>query len=179
MKEKTLHSKCVFKGSLLDVRNDEVIFPSGSKSTREWINHPGAVCCIPVLENGDICLIKQYRYAIRKYVIELPAGKLELGETTIDCAKREMEEEIGYEAKKIRFLTMFYPAVGFVNEEMHLFLAEDLKKTKTNLDEDEFIELIPKTLDQAVKMIYSGEITDAKTIIGLFWAQKLLINSKS
>ena len=179
MKEKTLHSKCVFKGSFLDVREDEVIFPSGSSSTREWINHPGAVCCIPVLENGDICLIKQYRYPIKKYVIELPAGKLELGETTIDCAKREMEEEIGYEAKKIRFLTMFYPAVGFVNEEMHLFLAEDLKKTKTNLDEDEFIELIPKTLDQAVKMIYSGEITDAKTIIGLFWAQKLLINSKS
>ena len=165
MKEKTLHSKCVFKGSLLDVRNDEVIFPSGSKSTREWINHPGAVCCIPVLENGDICLIKQYRYAIRKYVIELPAGKLEIGETPIGCAKRELEEEIGFEAKKIRFLTMFYPAVGFVNEEMHLFLAEDLKKTNTNPDEDEFIELIPKTLDQAVEMIYSGEITDAKTII--------------
>ena len=68
MKEKTLRSKCVFKGSLLDVRKDEVIFPSGSKSTREWINHPGAVCCIPVLENGDICLIKQYRYPIKKYV---------------------------------------------------------------------------------------------------------------
>ena len=178
MKEKTLHSKCVFKGSLLDVRNDEVIFPSGSKSTREWINHPGAVCCIPVLENGDICLIKQYRYAIRKYVIELPAGKLEIGETPIGCAKRELEEERGFEAKKIRFLTMFYPAVGFVNEEMHLFLAEDLKKTNTNPDEDEFIELIPKTLDQAVEMIYSGEITDAKTIIGLVWAQKLLTNSK-
>ena len=174
MKEKTLHSKCVFKGSLLDVRNDEVIFPSGSKSTREWINHPGAVCCIPVLENGDICLIKQYRYAIRKYVIELPAGKLEIGETPIGCAKRELEEEIGFEAKKIRFLTMFYPAVGFVNEEMHLFLAEDLKKTNTNLDEDEFIELAPKPLNQAVKMIYSSEITDAKTIIGLAWAQKLL-----
>ena len=178
MKEKTLHSKCVFKGSLLDVRNDEVVFPSGSKSTREWINHPGAVCCIPVLENGDICLIKQYRYAIKKYVIELPAGKLEIGETPIGCAKRELEEEIGFEAKKIRFLTMFYPAVGFVNEEMHLFLAEDLKKTNTNPDEDEFIELIPKTLDQAVEMIYSGEITDAKTIIGLVWAQKLLTNSK-
>ena len=178
MKEKTLHSKCVFKGSLLDVRNDEVIFPSGSKSTREWINHPGAVCCIPVLENGEICLIKQYRYPIKKYVIELPAGKLEIGETPIGCAKRELEEEIGFEAKKIRFLTMFYPAVGFVNEEMHLFLAEDLKKTNTNPDEDEFIELIPKTLDQAVEMIYSGEITDAKTIIGLVWAQKLLTNSK-
>tara|TARA_B100000886_G_C20407342_1_gene485435 strand:- start:915 stop:1454 length:540 start_codon:yes stop_codon:yes gene_type:complete len=179
MKEKTLHSKCVFKGSLLDVRNDEVIFPNGSKSTREWINHPGAVCCIPVLENGDICLIRQFRYAVKKYVIELPAGKLESGEMPIDCARRELEEEIGFEANKIRFLTMFYPAVGFVNEEMHLFLAEDLKKTNTNFDEDEFIELIPKTLDQAVEMIYSGEITDAKTIIGLVWAQKLLINSKS
>ena len=178
MKEKTLSSKCVFKGSFLDVRNDEVIFSNGISSTREWIKHPGAVCCIPILENGDICLIKQYRYAVKKYVVELPAGKLKVGETPIHCAKRELEEEIGFEAKKIRFLTMFYPAVGFVNEEMHLFLAEDLKKTKTNPDEDEFIELIPKTLDQAVEMIYSGDITDAKTIIGLVWAQKLLTNSK-
>ena len=178
MKEKTLGSKCVFKGSFLDVRKDKVIFSNGSSSTREWINHPGAVCCIPVFENGEICLIKQYRYAVKKYVIELPAGKLEIGETPIDCAKRELEEETGFEAKKIRFLTMFYPAVGFVNEEMHLFFAEDLKKTNTNLDEDEFIELIPKTLDQAVEMIYSGDITDAKTIIGLVWAQKLLTNSK-
>ena len=174
MKEKTLGSKCVFKGSFLDVRKDEVIFSNGSSSTREWINHPGAVCCIPVFENGEICLIKQYRYAVKKYVIELPAGKLEIGETPIDCAKRELEEETGFEAKKIRFLTMFYPAVGFVNEEMHLFLARELKKTHTNLDHDEFIEVLPMPLEQAVQMIFKGEITDAKTIIGLVWAQKLL-----
>ena len=176
--EKKISSQTVYKGSFLDVKKDNVVLPNGKNSTREWINHPGAVCCIPVLENGEICLIKQYRYPIKKYVIELPAGKLEVGETPIDCAKRELEEEIGFEAKKIRFLTMFYPAVGFVNEEMHLFLAEDLKKADTNLDDDEFIELIPKTLGQAVEMIYSGEITDAKTIIGLVWAEKLLVNSK-
>ena len=174
MKEKTQNSQSVFKGSLLDVRKDKVIFPNGNSSTREWINHPGAVCCIPVLENGDICLIKQYRYVVKKYVIELPAGKLEIGEKPIDCAKRELEEEIGFEANRMRFLTMFYPAVGFVNEEMHLFLAKELKKTHVNPDHDEFIEILPMALNRAVQMIWSGEISDAKTIIGLIWAQKFL-----
>ena len=174
MREKTQNSKSIFKGSFFDVRKDEVVSPNGNSNIIEWIKHPGAVCCIPVLRNGDICLIRQFRYAVKKYMIELPSGKLEIGEKPIDGAKRELKEEIGFEAKKIKFLTMFYPAVGFVNEEMHLFLAEDLKKTNTNLDEDEFIELAPKPLNQAVKMIYSSEITDAKTIIGLAWAQKLL-----
>ena len=174
MKEKTQKSTSVYDGSFLNVRKDEVVFPNGKTSIREWVKHPGAVCCIPVLENGDICLIRQFRYAVKKYVIELPAGKLKSGESPIDCARRELKEEIGFKANKIRFLTMFHPAVGFANEEMHLFLAEQLIKTNTNFDYDEFIEPVPKPLEQAIQMIYDGEITDAKTIIGLVWAQKLL-----
>ena len=104
--EKTKISNCVFKGSFLDVRKDEVILPDGNTGTREWIKHPGAICCIPVLENGNICLIQQYRYSVRKHMIELPAGKLDIGEKPKDCAKRELEEEIGYQANNIKLLTV-------------------------------------------------------------------------
>ena len=172
--EKTRSSKCVFRGSFLDVIMDEVILPDGNTGTREWINHPGAICCIPVLENGNICLIQQYRYSVRKHMIELPAGKLDIGEKPKDCAKRELEEEIGYKANNIKLLTVMYPAVGFANEKMYLFIAKELKKTKINLDQDEFIQLVPKTLEEAIQMIWDGQISDAKTIIGLLWAERIL-----
>ena len=174
LKEKTRTSRCVFKGSFLDVRKDEVILPDGNTGTREWINHPGAVCCIPVLENGNICLIEQYRYSVRKHMIELPAGKLDFGEKPKDCAKRELEEEIGYQANNIKLLTVMYPAVGFANEKMYLFIAKELKKTKINLDQDEFIQLVPTTLEKAIQMIWDGHINDSKTIIGLLWAERIL-----
>ena len=172
--EKTRSSKCVFRGSFLDVIMDEVILPDGNTGTREWINHPGAICCIPVLENGNICLIQQYRYSVRKHMIELPAGKLDIGEKPKDCAKRELEEEIGYQTNNIKLLTVMYPAVGFTNEKMYLFIAKELKKTKINLDQDEFIQLVPTTLEEAIQMIWDGHINDAKTIIGLLWAEKIL-----
>ena len=172
--EKTRSSKCVFRGSFLDVIMDEVILPDGNTGTREWINHPGAICCIPVLENGNICLIQQYRYSVRKHMIELPAGKLDIGEKPKDCAKRELEEEIGYQTNNIKLLTVMYPAVGFTNEKMYLFIAKELKKTKINLDQDEFIQLVPKKLEEAIQMIWDGHISDAKTIIGLLWAERIL-----
>tara|TARA_Y100000748_G_scaffold276841_1_gene253477 strand:+ start:192 stop:728 length:537 start_codon:yes stop_codon:yes gene_type:complete len=174
LKEKTRTSRCVFKGSFLDVRKDEVILPDGRTGSREWVNHPGAICCIPVLENGKIGLIQQYRYSVRKHMIELPAGKLDIGEEPKDCAKRELEEEIGYKANNLRLLTVMYPAVGFANERMYLFMAKELKKTKLNLDQDEFIQFVPKKLEDAIQMIWDGHINDAKTIIGLLWAEKIL-----
>ena len=104
MKEKTLGSKCVFKGSFLDVRKDKVIFSNGSSSTREWINHPGASVIIPILPDGRVCLIRQYRYAAKADFIELPAGKIDDKESAEQCANRELEEEIGYKANKISFI---------------------------------------------------------------------------
>ena len=103
MEEKTSSSEIVFQGRLLDVRRDIVILPNGANGIREWIKHPGAVCCIPILPNGKIALIKQYRYSVRKMMIELPAGKLDKNEAPEDCAIRELEEEIGYKANKITF----------------------------------------------------------------------------
>ena len=176
MKEKTNSSEIVFQGKLLDVRRDKVILPNGEDAIREWINHPGAVCCIPILPNGKIGLIRQYRYSVKKVMIELPAGKLDMEETPDECAFRELKEEIGYKAKKLTFLTNIHPAIGFANEKMWLYLAEDLKKTKQKLDLDEFLEIIPTNIGDALEMVWNGAITDVKTIIGLIWADKVLKN---
>ena len=177
LKERPISSDIVFKGQLLEVRRDEATLPNGEIGIREWIKHPGAVCCIPILPDGKIGMIKQYRYAVRQEMIELPAGKLDKSEGPEDCALRELEEEIGYRANNLTLLTNIHPAIGFTNENMWVYLAEDLTKTESNLDSDEFIELIPKKLEDAVDMIWSGEITDVKTIIGLLWTKKVM-NSK-
>ena len=174
LKGTKLSSEIIFQGRLLDVRKDEVLLPNGKTSTREWINHPGAVCIIPILPNGKIALIRQYRYPVQSEMIELPAGKLDKGEKPEKCAKRELIEEIGYRSNKLTFLSHIHPAIGFANEKMWIFLAEDLEKTESKLDEDEFIELIPTNLENALEMIWSGKITDVKTIIGLLWAKRFL-----
>ena len=176
MKESTKSSEVVFQGEFLDVRRDKVTLPNGEIGTREWIKHPGAVCCIPILPDKKIGLIRQYRYALKSHMIEMPAGKLNRGENPGNCVKRELEEEIGYIANKISFLTIIHPAIGFANEVMRLYLAENLIKTKPSLDGDEFLELIPTKLDDAIEMVWKGEITDAKTIIGLLWANKVIKN---
>ena len=172
LKETKLSSKIIFQGRLLDVRKDEVELPNGKTSTREWINHPGAVCCIPILSDGKIALIRQYRYPVQSEMIELPAGKLDKGEKPEVCAVRELEEEIGYRTNKLTFLTHIHPAIGFANEKMWLYLAEELEKTDSKLDDDELLELTPTSLDDAVEMVWSQEITDVKTIIGLLWVER-------
>ena len=174
LKEYKISSNNVYKGDFLHVYRDEVKLPNGKTSTREWINHPGAVCIIPVLPNGDIALIRQFRYPVNQEMIELPAGKLDSNEVPEKCALRELEEEIGYSAKNIKFLTKIHPAIGFANEEMYIYMATELVKTQTNLDKDEFLILHPTTLNNAMEMVWSGNITDVKTIIGLHWALKIL-----
>ncbi len=174
LKETKKHSEQIYNGILLDVRRDEVSLPNGKTSTREWINHPGAACMIPILPNGDIALIKQFRYPVRSEMIELPAGKLDKGEDPEDCARRELEEEIGYSAGKLTFVCNIHPAIGFASEKMWIYLAEDLVETSSNTDGDEFVELMPTRLQDAVQMVWNGTITDVKTIIGLLWAERLL-----
>ncbi len=174
LKETQLSTEKIYKGILLDVRRDKVSLPNGKTSTREWIKHPGAACMIPVLPDGKIALIKQYRYPVQAEMIELPAGKLDAGETPEVCARRELEEEIGYSAGKLTFVCNIHPAVGFASEKMWIYLAEDLTKTIENTDHDEFVELMPTFLEDALKMVWKGIITDVKTIIGILWAERLL-----
>ena len=178
LEEKTINSKIIFHGELLELYRDEVLLPNGKTDNREWINHPGAVCCIPIFSDGKVALIKQYRYALKEEMIELPAGKLDKNEIPEACALRELEEEIGYKAKKLTPLTNIHPAIGFANENMWLYLAENLIKTESSLDSDEFLELIPTKLEDAVEMVWSGKITDVKTIIGLLWAQRIFISKE-
>ena len=175
LKEKTIHTTTVHRGTFLTLKRDEVLLPNGSIGSREWIKHPGAVCCIPILPNGEIGLIKQYRYAVKEQMIEIPAGKLDKNEIPEECAIRELEEEIGYKADKLTFLTNIHPAIGFTDEKMWLYLAENLVKTEQSLDSDEFLSLFPTKLEEAVEMVWEGEITDVKTIIGILWAQRILL----
>ena len=178
LKEKTIKAETVYKGTFLTLKRDKVILPSGNTSNREWIEHPGAVCCVPILPNGEIVLIRQYRYAVKEEMIEIPAGKLDKNEIPEKCALRELEEEIGYKANKLTLLANIHPAVGFTDEKMWLYLAEDLIKTKQSLDADEYLTLSPTKLEEAVDMVWTGKITDVKTIIGILWAQRILQNEE-
>jgi|TARA_X000001036_G_scaffold429755_1_gene461409 ADP-ribose pyrophosphatase len=177
LKESRITTEVVYKGDFLDVRRDEVLLPNGETGTREWINHPGAVVIIPILPNGEIALIKQFRYAARSEFLELPAGKLDEGEDPKACAFRELEEEIGYRAGKMQFIANIHPAIGFANEIMSIYLAEDLKKTNYNRDKDEFIELIPTNMEEALNLVWENKITDVKSIIGLLWLKRTKSNN--
>ena len=174
LKETQKSSEKIFSGKLIDLYFDHVELPNGKSSTREWINHPGAVCIIPILPDGNLCLIRQYRYGPRDEFIEIPAGKLDAGEDPLVCAKRELKEEIGYIAGKFTFLTNIYPAIGFSNEKMWMYLAEDLQLSNQSLDQDEFLELLPLSLEEAIDLIKQGKITDVKTIIGILWLDRFL-----
>lgn len=174
MKETKLSETHIYKGTLLDVWRDEVRLPDDRTSIREYIKHPGAVVILPVLPDNKIVFIRQFRYSVGKEFIELPAGKLDPGENRKDSARRELKEETGYRAEKWTELTEIHPCIGYSDESIWLFLAEDLTASQQQMDHDEFIEIIPTTLDDAVEMVKSGEITDAKTIVGILWANSYL-----
>ena len=177
LKETKISSEQKFSGRLIDLYLDQVELPNGETATREWIDHPGAVCLIPILPDGKICLIRQFRYGPGEEFIEIPAGKLDAGEAPLDCAYRELEEETGYRTNKLTFLTNIHPAIGFSNEKMWMYLAEELELSKKKLDEDEFLELLPTPLNKALEWVFSGKITDVKTIIGIMWLKELKFNN--
>ena len=173
LKEKKLSSKKIFKGNLLDVRKDKVLLPNNKHSYREWVNHPGAACCIPILDN-EIIMVEQYRYAVKEVSIELPAGKIDKGESPETCALRELQEETGYKSRNLTFLTTIYPAIGFSDEKMWIYLAQDLVKKKSKPDIDEFVKVIKLNHKTALKMVENGDISDSKTIIGILWLHNYL-----
>lgn len=171
--EKPLSSRCVYQGGLLHVREDRVELPDGRQATREYIVHPGAVVVVPLLANGDVVMERQFRYPLRRDLYELPAGKLDQGEAPLTCGRRELLEETGYRAEKWRFLATIHPCIGYSDESIILYLAEELTPGKHERDGDEFLEIIALPLLEALEWVRCGRITDAKTVIGLFWAEKI------
>ncbi len=158
----------IYDGKIIKLYKDRVQFKD-KNLIREVIYHPGSVVIIPVLnkKTKEIILIKQYRYAINKEIFELPAGTLKKNETPYICARRELEEETGYKAGKLKKISEFYPSPGIMTEKMHLFIAYDLSKTNQKPDIDEQIKVVKINLEDALKMIFKGKIKDAKTIAGL------------
>lgn len=168
--EKFIKSEVAFEGNLLTVRRDTVELPNGKHATRELIQHPGAVAVVPIRNDGKILLVRQFRYPVDQLTLEIPAGKLDPGEEPEACAKRELEEETGYKAKKLRLLSSILTTPGFTNEVIHLYLAEDLVLAEQCPDEDEFIDVEVFTKEEIKKMVENGTICDAKSLLGLLLA---------
>jgi ADP-ribose pyrophosphatase len=172
--ETELASETVFKGRLMHVKCDRVRLPDGRESTREYIVHPGAVVVIPVFDNGDLLLERQYRYPLRRDFIELPAGKIDPGEDDLSCARRELEEETGYTASEWGEVTTIYPCIGYSDERLAFYLARGLTEGKHGRDPDEFLEILRVPFGEAMDWLRNGKICETKTVIGLFWLEKML-----
>ncbi|MDK2820057.1 MAG: ADP-ribose pyrophosphatase [Clostridia bacterium] len=159
-----ISSEEIFDGKILKVHRDQVKLPNGKTSSREVVDHPGAVSIVALDDDKNIYLVRQFRYPVNKVLLEVPAGKLDGGEDPLDCAKRELAEEVGVAASEWQKILTFYTTPGFSNEIMHAFLAKGLTPHIEDKDEDEFLEVIKIPLKDAVNKILKGEIQDAKTI---------------
>lgn len=167
-KIKKISRKQLYKGKKVNLVTEKVILPNGKETDWELIVHPGAAAIIPIDENGKIIMIRQYRNAANRHTLEIPAGTLDsTDEDPKDCAFRELEEETGYYTDSLEFLFNFYSCIGICDEVIHVYIAKNLKESKQNLDEDEFVELERYTIDELINMIYNGEIQDNKTISSL------------
>jgi len=171
--EKQLTTRLVYEGRMLTVREDAVLLPDGKTARREWIQHPGAVVMIPMLDERTVLLERQYRYPLQRHFYELPAGKIEPGEEPLATAKRELVEECGYTAASWQHLTTLHPCIGYADERIELFLARDLTHVGHAHDDGEFLEVVPLALSTALEWVKSGRITDVKAVIGLLWMDRL------
>lgn len=168
--ESEISSTTVFKGALLEVRKDRVLLPNGKESTREYVVHPGAVVILAFLDNGNLLFERQFRYPLRRVFLELPAGKIDPGEATIDTARRELLEETGYTANEWEYLGLMHPCIGYSDERIEIFSARGLLLTgEKQLDHNEFLEVVELSPEAAKQAVWNGQITDAKTSAALFW----------
>jgi ADP-ribose pyrophosphatase len=171
--ENKLNSEIVYQGSFLQVLKDEVELPNGKKATREYIPHPGAAMVIPITDKGQLVMLHQFRYALQSVFIEFPAGKIDGGEDSLQAAIRELQEETGWMAKDIKLLTTIHPVIGYSNEKIDIYLATGLIEAQQQLDEEEFLDVFEISFEDAMEKMKNGEITDVKTMIGLFWYNQM------
>ncbi|WP_352404845.1 NUDIX hydrolase [Sporanaerobacter acetigenes] len=174
--EKTMKTEKIYEGKMLNLRIDTVELPDKKYSKREIVEHPGAVAIVALTNQDEIVLVKQYRKAVERELLEIPAGKLEIGEEPKETAIRELKEETGYTSNKLEYLLEFYTSPGFSNEKIYLFLANELIEGQAEPEKDEYIELVKVKLEDLIDMIDKGEIIDSKTIIGAMVARDYLSN---
>lgn len=176
--EKQIASKQIFDGKVVKLFVDDIELPNGKGAFREVVRHPGAVCVIPITDDGEVIMVKQFRYPFSSVLLEIPAGKLEPNEDPLEAVKRELEEESGVVAENIEFIGMTYTTVAFTDEKIYTYMATGLTFKESHPDEDEFLEVVRLPLDTLVNMVMSGEIKDSKTQVAILKAERLLNERK-
>lgn len=169
LRETCIEARKAWRGSFLDVRSDRVALPDGSETVREYIVHPGAVMIVPLLDADRVIVERQWRYPVGRAMVEFPAGKLEPGEPVLECAVRELIEETGYRACEWARAGILHNAIGYSDEGIEIWFARGLEVGERRLDAGEFLDVFEATVDALDDAARRGEITDAKTLIGLLW----------
>ena len=172
LREVRLSGEDIYGGIFLHMKRDQVLLPDGQEAVREYLTHPGAVAIVALLDDGRVLLERQYRNPIAKACIEIPAGKIDPGEDYLSCAKRELEEETGYTAKKWSYIRRIHPVISYSTELIDIYLAEDLIPGNSKLDDEEFLDVFAAPLEQLIKWVEEGEITDVKTTISTYWLDR-------
>ena len=174
LKETRLDSSLAYDGDFLKIHKDTVRLPDGKPTTREYIKHPGAVVIVPIFDDGRVLMERQFRYPMDRVMIEFPAGKIDAGEDTLLCAQRELQEETGYTATDWQFVCTIHNAIAYSDEHLEIFVARGLIEGPAKLDDGEFLETYRATPDELLDGVRNGTITDVKTVIGIFWLEKIL-----
>lgn len=173
--EKTIRTKKIFSGNIISVQVDDVLLPNGKESKREIVKHPGAVAIIPVTKNGNMIFVKQFRKPLERSLIEIPAGKIEENEDPEITAVRELEEETGFTTDTLTYVASFYTSPGFADEIIHLYYTDQLRPLTERVegDEDEFVEIVELSLEEAEQYVRDKKIYDAKTMYALLYIKLL------
>ena len=169
LRESTVGSEQVYRGHFLDVRRDEVALPDGSKAHREYIVHPGAAMVVPLLDDGRLVLVRQWRYPLARVFLEFPAGKIDSGEPPLHCARRELGEETGFRAAEWARAGVLHNAIAYSDEGIEVWFARGLTAGAARPDVGEFLDVLTLGLDELDALARRGELTDAKTLIGMSW----------
>jgi ADP-ribose pyrophosphatase len=172
--EKTINKKHIYTGNVIAVDLLTVTLPNGKEATRDIVSHPGASVVIPLSNEGELYMVRQFRKPLESESLEIPAGKLDKGEDPFECAKRELKEETGLDAENVKHLISIHSTPGFCDEILHMYLATGLKEGTACTDEDEFLSVEKVHVNDLIQRVLSHEITDAKSIIGILLADKIM-----